>query len=304
MILASNSKLRIISILLFLSFALVIIWIRKEKISEMEGFSQETEFVLKEGDDIFDEFYAEIYSTINQPNIFVDSVSDSVIKYASIIRDKSTILLISSDTGEQFNSLQLKGLDVSTLFKYKHMNDQAKTMFPLLKSRLANFESPMSYERSSFSHTLCLGNIIYTVKDKMTLFRNIYNWLSPGGTFLLQLSDRSKFNTIKTSNNIELIDSPQRYHDERITDSEIDFGSFKYLSRYDFRDAEPKDIVYFSETFTDKFTKNVRKNELILYMENIDEILSIAFVCGFSLSSKINIIEDENQFIYVLDRKH
>lgn len=304
MILARTSKIRIILILLFLSIILVVIWLRKEENDGTEGFSQETEFVLKEGDDIFDEFYAQIYSIINEPGIFVDSVSNSVIKYTSIKPDESSLLLVASDTGEQSNSLKSKGYDINTLFKYKYMLEQARISYPSLNSKLSDVDNPMTYDKSTFSHTLCLGNIIYTIKDKIVFFRNIYNWLIPNGIFLLQLSDRSKFNTIKTSNNLGLIDSPQKYHDERITDSEIDFGSFKYLSRYDFRDAESDGLVYLSETFTDKYTKQVRKNEHILYMENIDEILNKAFICGFSVSTKIDIVEDEHQFIYVLSRKH
>jgi SAM-dependent methyltransferase len=304
MILARTSKIRVVLILLFLSITLVVIWFRKENNDGTEGFSQEAEFVLKEGDDIFDEFYAQIYSIINEPGIYVDSVSNSVIKYTSIKPDESSLLLLASDTGEQSNSIKSKGYDVNTLFKYKSMFEQSRISYPLLDSKLARFDNPMAYDKGTFSHALCLGNIIYTIRDKIVFFRNIYNWLIPNGVFLLQLSDRSKFNTIKTGSNLGLIDSPQKYHDERITDSEIDFGSFKYLSRYDFRDAESDNLVYLSETFTDKYTKQVRKNEHTLYMENIDEILNQAFICGFSVSSKINLVEDEHQFIYVLDRKH
>ena len=296
---------KIITLLLFLSITLIFIWFQKDTAHTNEGFSQATEFLLKEGDDAFDEFYSQIYNTIHKPWKFVDSVSDSIIKYTNIDKEISSVLLVSSDTGEQSNSLQSKGLNVDSLFKHEYMFNHAKRVYPNIHAQLANFKNmSMTYDKSSFSHILCLGNIIYTIQDKKTFFRYIYNWLVPGGFFLIQLADRSKFNTIKTSNNLEIIDSPQKYHDERITDSEINFGSFKYLSKYDFKDAETKNIVYFSETFTDNTTNNVRKNEHILHMENIDEILSMASLCGFEVLRKINIIEDEHQFIYILHRKH
>jgi SAM-dependent methyltransferase len=299
-----TSKQRIVTTLIFLSIALIIIWSRKNEEKSIDGFSQETEFLLKEGDDVFDEFYAQMYSIINRPQRFVDSVSTSIIRSTKIDREQSSLLVISSDTGEQCNSLHSKGFNVKMLFKHEGMFQRAKKKYPSILSKLADFNISMTYDKSSFSHILCVGNIIYTIKDKIDFFRNIYNWLVPGGVFLLQLADRSKFNTIKTSNNIEILDSPQKYHSQRITDSEIDFRAFKYLSRYDFRDADSKNIVHFSETFTDKYTKQVRKNEQVFYMENIDEILNTAFICGFSISKKISIIEDEHQFIYIFDRKH
>lgn len=106
--------------------------------------------------------------------------------------------------------------------------------------------------------------------------------MAPDGIFLLQLSNRSTFDTIVTNRDNASFISPQKFHDERITDSEIDFGSFKYLSKYNFSDADSKNVVYFSETFTDAQTKHVRQNEQILYMENIDDILQMIMNCGFA----------------------
>lgn len=216
MILASTSKIRIVSLLLFLSVLLVIIWLKKDEIHAMEGFTQDAEFILMEDDDIFDEFYAEIHSTINEREKFVDSITNSIIKHASVDIENSSFLLISSDVGEQGNSLESKGITVDSIFKHKFMFEQTKDVYPDLSVKLSNFNNPMTYDKSSFTHILCIGNIIYTVKDKINFFRNMYNWLIPGGFLLIQLVERSRFNTIKTGNSIEIVDSPQKYHKERI----------------------------------------------------------------------------------------
>jgi hypothetical protein len=47
-----TSKQRIVTTLIFLSIALIIIWSRKNEEKSIDGFSQETEFLLKEGDDV------------------------------------------------------------------------------------------------------------------------------------------------------------------------------------------------------------------------------------------------------------
>lgn len=302
-ILGRTTQKRIISIIVILSLTLLFLWFIKKNGNENEGFSQELPFILKEGDDIFDDFYAQIYDIIHKPNLYVDSITDDIIKNTNINEDKCVSLVIAGDTGEQNNSFQSKGIDTYTIFKHRDMYEHSLIKYPNMKAKVDDLENPMAYETNTFSHILCSGTTLYTMKTKEIFFRNVYNWLIPDGVFLLQLSDRSKFNTISNSINNKLIDSPQKYHNERITDSEIDFGSFKYLSKYDFSDAE-KDIVYFSETFTDSQTQHVRKQDQILYMENIDDILKIALICGFSVFSKINLIQDDNQFIYILERKH
>jgi len=40
-----------------------------------------------------------------------------------------------------------------------------------------------------------------------------------------------------------------------------------------------------------------------LYMENLDEILSMAFSCGFLAKSKIKYVNDDEQFIYILEKQ-
>lgn len=303
-ILGRTTQKRIISVIVILSLILIFLWLIKKNVSDNEGFSQELPFILKEGDDIFDEFYAQIYDIIHKPNLYVDSITDDIIKNTNINEDKCVSLVIASDTGEQCNSFQSKGIDTHTIFKHNDMYNHSLIKYPDMKAKVDNFENPMTYEKMTFSHILCSGTTLYKIQNKETFFRNVYNWLIPDGIFLLQLSDRSKFNTISYSINNKLIDSPQKYHNERITDTEIDFGSFKYLSKYDFSDADLKNIVHFSETFTDSQTQHVRKQDQILYMENIEEILKITFKCGFSVLSKINLIQDDNQFIYILERKH
>lgn len=301
-----TNRSKFITIITILSITWVIIWLKKKNTtSSNEGFSQETAFILKSGDDAFDEFYAQIHNVIHPSIPFVESISNSIVEHPSFEHDKSLMLIIASDTGEQSNSLMNKGVDIYSLFKHKEMFEQSKILYTNLKVKFDDFNNPMTYDKSTFSHILCLRNLIYTVKDKSYLLRNIYNWLIPGGIVFVQLSERSKFNTIKSSFHKDgFIDSPQKYHTERITDSEIDYGSFKYSSSYDFTDAEMKDLVYFSEVFEDAQTKYVRKNEHTLYMENIEDILKIAEKCGFFLLNKISIIEDDNQFIYTFERRH
>ena len=73
---------------------------------------------------------------------------------------------------------------------------------------------------------------------------------------------------------------------------------------YDFSNVNNNKVT-FKETFTDVLTKNVRQNELSLYMEPMRETLQLASDAGFVLHDTISLKEcsgEDNQFLYVLKR--
>ena len=87
-----------------------------------------------------------------------------------------------------------------------------------------------------------------------------------------------------------------------LSDCNLDFGSFQYSSKFDFHTANSKSTVYFAETFTDTRSKNVRKQEQTLYMENITDLIDILKFCGFNVIGKFDFVEDKYQFIYILQK--
>ena len=81
----------------------------------------------------------------------------------------------------------------------------------------------------------------------------------------------------------------------------INFIDFEYQNSHDFKTDNDKRVII-KETFTDASTKNIRQNELTLYMENIDEIVNIAKKCGFIPHAQIKLLNDEHQYIYIFER--
>jgi hypothetical protein len=121
-ILGRTIQKRLISIIIILSTILLFLWFIKKNGNDYdEGCTQELPFILKEGDDIFDDFYAQIYDIIHKPNLYVDSITDDIIKNTNINEDKCVSLVIAGDTGEQCNSFQFKGIETHTIFKHSDM---------------------------------------------------------------------------------------------------------------------------------------------------------------------------------------
>jgi SAM-dependent methyltransferase len=183
------------------------------------------------------------------------------------------------------------------------MVEKSKTKNPDVQIKCGDVNQSMVYEPGSFTHILCLGFTIYQFPDKRRFFQNCYTWLKPGGYLVIHLVDRDRFDTIIPAGKPPLVDSPQKHVAQRITDTVIDFIDFQYKSAFQFNDKEKTAVL--KETFTDGMTKNVRQNELVLYMENVDEILRISSRSGFLVKSQVNMLEavgDDYQYIVILER--
>jgi hypothetical protein len=159
----------------------------------------------------------------------------------------------------------------------------------------------MAFEKGTFSHILCTYFTIYQMEDKRTFFKNCYHWLMPNGYLILHLVERNKFDAISPIGKSKLIMNPKNIAGSpRITNTIVDFGGFEYKSSFDFSEENKVSIV---EKFQDKMTKHIRQNEQTLQMETIEDILKMAN--GFTFKAKIdmkNCIDDENQFIYILEK--
>ena len=178
----------------------------------------------------------------------------------------------------------------------------AKKKYPNLKFKQGSALEFMLYPADSFTHILCLYFTIYYIKDKSRFIKNCFDWLKPGGYFVLHLVNRDKFDPIlNTADPLQLV-SAQRYAKKRITNSLIKFKDFKY--RADFKLNKKNDTATFEEIFKDDKTKHIRQNIHKMYMHTQKHILSIAKENGFILLGKIDMVpvQYEYQYLYILQK--
>jgi SAM-dependent methyltransferase len=292
-------------LLVVLTIILIFIWCNNFVSSgrKMEGFTQEGPFIVKRDDDIYDDFYAEISNKLYEPEINSPFLVDIMMKNAGLDQKHSILLFIGYCN--EINILQEKGFNVFAIDKSQAIVDYNLEKHPKLQIKIGDYKSPMTYDSATFTHINCLGFNIYRIQDKSSFFRNIYNWLIPNGTMILQLADRNKFDTIIPAGKSKLLgNNLQKYAGERITETEIDFGQFTYNSKYDFSDANINDLVTFSESFTDSYTQKVRKNEQTYYFEDIQPLVKIIMKSGFTIKSQIQLQNDEFQYLFIFVRPH
>lgn len=265
-----------------------------------EGYEQNGSFMFKEGKDVYDEFYAEIYDYLvfNQTK---DDFEVGEIINKTAPSSKSVILDVGSGTGHHVDKLVKHGLTVVGIDNSPAMIAKAKQNFPENQYQLGDVLDSAQFHDNTFTHILCLYFTLYYFKDKRKFFNNCYYWLMPGGTLIVHVVNREKFDPILPPGNPLYIVSPQKYAKERITKTKITFNDFTYSSNFDI--DTNNNIALFDEKF--KFNDGkIRKQEHKLYMEPESDIVNMAQDVGFIVQGKIDMIACayDNQYLYVFQK--
>ena len=266
-----------------------------------EGFEQSSEFIVKKGTQVYDNFYAEIYDDLLFNGVKNDFEIGSIIKDTNPT-SKSIILDIGSGTGHHVKGFSEAGYKTQGIDISPDMVEIAKTNYPTMNYEVVDALKPMSFPPNSFTHITCLYFTIYYIEKKQMFLQNCFNWLIPGGYLALHLVDKDNFDPIMPAGDPFSLVTPQKYAPKRITSTVVKFDQFDYKSNFETSPNDTRAIM--SETFKYKKNGAVRQNKHTLYMPTQKKILSIAKDIGFILNSKIDMIKCQYtyQYIYILQK--
>jgi SAM-dependent methyltransferase len=288
-------------LLLWIFVVFIIAGLMRKYTTVKEGFIQKETFILKEGPDIFDDFYVSIYDDL------VFSQVKNKFEIGEIINttkatEESRLLDIGTGAGHHVNLFTQEGINAKGLDISPAMVARAKKLYPNSEFIQGDALDFMLFPDQSFTHISALYFTIYYIKDKLRFFQNCFDWLMPGGYMILHLVNRNKFDPIVEAADPLLLVSPQKFSKKRITNSLVKFKDFQYKADFDLKIDENEAI--FTETFKDDNSKNVRQNLHKLYMEPQKNILSLAKEVGFILLGKIDMVsvQYEYQYIYILEK--
>ena len=289
-------------VLTFIVLLLILIMSFKEIRSNVgEGFEQNDKFLFKSGPDIFDDFYVEIYDYLVFNNLKDDYEIGEILNKTSP-SSQSKVLDIGSGTGHHVADLSSRGVDVIGIDNSEAMVKQAKKNYPDYKFEIGDVTLSDQFASQTFTHILCMYFTIYYIQDKQAFFQNCYNWLMPGGYLVVHLVDRVNFDPILPPGNPLLLVSPQKYADKRITSTQIKFTDFAYNANFEL--DEQNNIAKFVEKFKNDNDGKVRKQEHIMYMPDLNEIIDEAQGAGFIIQGKIDLIhcQYEYQYLYIFTK--
>lgn len=262
----------------------------------IEGFEQNDHFLLKSGNDVYDDFYTEIYDYLVFNNIKDEYEIGEIINKTEPT-SHSRILDVGCGTGHHVASLASKGYDILGIDISPSMIKKVKKEYPQYKFEVADATNRDNFEPSTFTHIMCMYFTVYYIKNRTQFFTNCFNWLMPGGYFIIHLVDRDNFDPILPPGNPLLYVSPQRYAKERITTTKVKFTDFSYSA--DFKLDKQNNVARFEEKFKNDSDGKVRKNEHILYMDDLETIVQEIQSTGFFLEQKIDLLQCQYEYQYL-----
>jgi len=265
-----------------------------------EGFTQSQSFIMKEGPEVFDEFYSSIYDALVFNQVKNDFEVGEIINITHP-SSESIILDIGSGTGHHVGKLVESGLQVLGIDISPSMVSKAKQNYPQGDFRVGDANDTLLFPSESITHVLCLGMTIYSVKDKRRFFQNCYNWLIPGGYLALHLVNKERFDPILPVGNKLDIFAPQDFTKERLMETRAKFDDFEYKGHFE---VFPNDLARYKEIFIDDRSKVVRQNNQVYYMQPQKKILSEAQDSGFIQIAQIDLLHAgyDYQYIYILQK--
>lgn len=279
-------------ILLFIICLLILLSIFRSDYSKssQEGFEQKEQFIFKKGPSIYDNFYANVYDHLVKTNIVTDFEIGTIIN-STHPTSASVILDVGCRTGSRVSKLSDKNLDVIGIDSSPFMIKKSLMKYPDHTFIVGDALKVGQFQPVSFTHILCLDNIIYTFEDKRQLVNNFIDWLMPGGYFVLHVVDVETFNPISNKTELPIIVTNRKKPNKSIKTRDYDYTATYNLNN---------NIGTIVETFKFK-NGNVRKQEQQLYMDDKEVILTIVQQCGFTLHSIVDVVHSGygKQYIYI-----
>ena len=267
------------------------------------GYNQSNDLYTKnfnfvKGPAVYDDFYASIYDQLLFSSFKTNYETTALVK-ETYPNEKSVILDIGCGTGHHVAKLADNGYNVVGMDKSESMIKKARENYPSYTFIEGDAYDSSKFMNNSFTHILCLYFTIYFFQDKIKFFNNCFDWLMPGGTLVVHLVDRVRFDPILPPGNPLYIVSPQRYAKERITKTKVIFDEFTYTSNFKLNEGE--NIAIFDEKFNFNDGK-IRRQEQVLYMESTTDILTQAQEAGFLIQGQIDLVKCayEYQYLYIL----
>lgn len=273
-----------------------------EAFETREGFSggnAESADIQEFGNmDLYDKFYSKIYDQIVQGDVRVKSeviFTLSWFKKYMPEHNKMEILDIGCGTGHHVSEFKKEkvrrvvGIDVA-----EAMIERANILHPGNEFKLVNVEQPRTFAAGEFNLATMYYFTIYYLHQKDQILKNIFNWLRPGGAFVVHFVNRDKFDPILESASPFTAFSVQKYSKDRVTKSSVTFDKFEYTAEF----TNNENTSEFIETFKFKDGK-IRKNTHNLHMPVMEKLTKEIEAAGFTYKEFIDLTPVGYEYQYL-----
>ena len=258
----------------------------QKNIETMESDSS-PQFIIKRGDNIYDDFYVDIYDTLFFYKPKHDYELSLIFEKTSPTRN-SKILDIGSGTGHHVGDINKAGFNVKGIDKSNSMIKKAIKNYPNSEFVKGDALKSITFPSNSLTHIICMNFTIYVINDLDLLFNNCMNWLTSDGYLIVHIADPELFNPILNISDSTYSDGPKIISHSTINDYKCE-TTFNII----------EDNATFTETFK-KGHNNVRKNFHEITIPSPENMKIKAETHGFTFKSRseLHAVGYEGQYIY------
>jgi len=280
----------------FLLFLVFVLWAvtylatsNKETFEDGEGSPSETHEEYK---DIYDDFYAKVYdklfSTPERLSFEKASIKENALNEFS--KPETKFLDVCCGTSPHAKWIAEEGFEVVGVDQSEAMLKIARKECPSGRFYAGDVTNASVFPPKSFSHAMLLNFSIYQFRNPKVVCDNIYQWLKPGGIFIVHMVNPNKFDPILSAASPFPAFSLQKYSKERVTESEVFFDGFAYKAK--FIKTPSDDSAIFEETF--KFKEDpprYREHKHHLQMPPMNHLIDIVRSSGFVFREAVDMTQ-------------
>jgi SAM-dependent methyltransferase len=274
-----------------------------------ESVAESSKYEWLSNDDLFDDFYASVFTKLTQNENLIQAETAVCMEEFTKNMPKDQLIILDAGCGIGIGTASFAkqgagmtvGIDKSqamiryakgTTIPNSTLNDSQKQD---IEFRQFDLMGPGAAAAAEFTNACLLYFTVYYFRDLDTIFRNLALWIKPGGSLVIEVVNKYKFEPILDSSNPWIGFSPQKYSKDRLTKSKVVFDKFDYEAEFDLEDPKAE----FRETFRFK-DGSVRRQKHTLYMQNIPDIVKKAQNNGWTYTKFVDLMPFSFPYGYLL----
>jgi len=285
--------------LVFLMY-MITLWV-----SSVENFENQDGDSFDSFEEIYDDVYASIYNMLwhSKEKLKFEQTSMQDIALATLPKDSVKVVDMCCGTAPHacwFKNLGVDyvGVDISEAMLRQAKKDCSKATF-----KKANVNDVHLFNQKSKTHCILMNFSVYQFENPKILSDNAYQWLQPGGFFIVHLVDPDKYDPIHDLATPFAAFSLQKYTlGERQVDSPIYFDKFKYngklIKKKDDDEAEYNEVFTYYDA-KDNNGKKFRENKHHWIMPSKERLIDIFKTSGFRHVENVPMINAGKEYQYI-----
>ena len=288
-------------IIVFLVFLLysVTTWM-----SSIENFENEEGVTYESPEEIYDSVYAAIYNMLWHSNekLKFEQVSMQDISLADWPKDSVKVVDLCSGTAPHACWFKNLGVDYVGVDISDEMIAQARKDCPGATFKKGDVTQVQLFPQKSVSHCLLMNFSTYQFDNPKVVSDNAYQWLQPGGYFIVHLVDPDNYDPLHDLATPFAAFSLQKYSLERQTDSNVYFDKFKYNGKLIKKRDE--DTAEYNEVFTyydkdENGGNKYRENKHHWVMPSKERMIDIFKTSGFTFVEAVPMLNVGKEYQYI-----